>query len=91
MGVNFWTRLSFRFLWSKSRTETIDYDELERIAKEEKPQLIVAGASAYPREIDFKRIGEIAKEVGAYFMVDMAHIAGLVAKGPIKVQYLMLT
>ena len=62
-------------------TETIDYDELERIAKEEKPQLIVAGASAYPREIDFKRISEIAKEVGAYFMVDMAHIAGLVAKG----------
>lgn len=62
-------------------TETIDYDELEKIAKEEKPKMIVAGASAYAREIDFKRISEIAKEVGAYLMVDMAHIAGLVATG----------
>ena len=62
-------------------TETIDYDELEKKAKETKPKLIVAGASAYPRYIDFKRISEIAKEVGAYFMVDMAHIAGLVAAG----------
>ncbi len=59
----------------------IDYDELERIAKENNPKLIVAGASAYPRIIDFERIGKIAKEVGAYFMVDMAHIAGLVAAG----------
>ena len=59
----------------------IDYDELERIANECKPKLIVAGASAYPRVIDFKRISEIAKSVGAYFMVDMAHIAGLVAAG----------
>ena len=59
----------------------IDYDEFERLAKECKPKLIVAGASAYPRVIDFKRISEIAKEVGAYFMVDMAHIAGLVAAG----------
>ena len=59
----------------------IDYDELEKIAKEVCPKLIVAGASAYPRVIDFERIGAIAKSVGAYFMVDMAHIAGLVAAG----------
>lgn len=59
----------------------IDYDELEKLAKENKPKLIVAGASAYPRVIDFERISKIAKEVGAYFMVDMAHIAGLVAAG----------
>lgn len=59
----------------------IDYDEFERKAKECKPKLIVAGASAYARIIDFKRISEIAKEVGAYFMVDMAHIAGLIAAG----------
>ncbi|MBQ8840783.1 MAG: serine hydroxymethyltransferase [Clostridia bacterium] len=59
----------------------IDYDELERIAREAQPKLIVAGASAYPRVIDFERISKIAKEVGAYFMVDMAHIAGLVAAG----------
>jgi glycine hydroxymethyltransferase len=59
----------------------IDYDELERLAKENNPKLIVAGASAYPRVIDFERISKIAKEVGAYFMVDMAHIAGLVAAG----------
>ena len=59
----------------------IDYDELEKIAKEASPKLIVAGASAYPRVIDFERISKIAKEVGAIFMVDMAHIAGLVAAG----------
>ena len=59
----------------------IDYDELEKIAKEAMPKLIVAGASAYPRVIDFERISKIAKEVGALFMVDMAHIAGLVAAG----------
>lgn len=59
----------------------IDYDEFEQKAKDCKPKLIVAGASAYPRVIDFKRISEIAKEVGAYLMVDMAHIAGLVAAG----------
>ena len=59
----------------------IDYDELEKTAKEVCPKLIVAGASAYPRVIDFERIGPIAKSVGAYFMVDMAHIAGLVAAG----------
>ena len=59
----------------------IDYDELERLARENNPKLIVAGASAYPRVIDFERISKIAKEIGAYFMVDMAHIAGLVAAG----------
>lgn len=59
----------------------IDYDEVERIAKECSPKLIVAGASAYARKIDFKRFREIADEVGAYLMVDMAHIAGLVAGG----------
>ena len=59
----------------------IDYDALEKQAKEVKPKLIVAGASAYPRLIDFERISKVAKEVGAYFMVDMAHIAGLVASG----------
>lgn len=62
-------------------TERIDYDELEKIALKNKPKMIVAGASAYPRIIDFKRIGQIAKKVNAYFMVDMAHIAGLVATG----------
>ena len=62
-------------------TEMIDYDEVERIALEIKPNLIVAGASAYPRMIDFKRFREIADKVGAYLMVDMAHIAGLVATG----------
>lgn len=59
----------------------IDYDEVRRIANEVKPQLIVAGASAYPRIIDFKKFREIADEVGAYLMVDIAHIAGLVATG----------
>ncbi len=59
----------------------IDYDEVRKIAKDNKPKLIVAGASAYPREIDFKKFREIADEVGAYLMVDMAHIAGLVAAG----------
>ena len=63
------------------QTETIDYDELERIAKDIRPKLVVGGASAYPRIIDFERMAAIAKEVGAYFMVDMAHIAGLVATG----------
>ena len=62
-------------------TETIDYDEVRRLALECKPKLILAGASAYPRIIDFKKFSDIAKEVGAYLMVDMAHIAGLVAAG----------
>jgi glycine hydroxymethyltransferase len=63
------------------KDEMIDYDELERLANEHKPKMIVAGASAYPRAIDFARISQIAKSVGALFMVDMAHIAGLVAAG----------
>ncbi|MGN1042347.1 MAG: serine hydroxymethyltransferase [Christensenellales bacterium] len=62
-------------------TETIDYDEVERIATETRPQMIVAGASAYPRIIDFERFRKIADKVGAYLTVDMAHIAGLVAAG----------
>lgn len=62
-------------------TERIDYDEMERLAKEYKPKLIVGGASAYPRVIDFERMAEIAHSVGAYLMIDMAHIAGLVATG----------
>ncbi len=62
-------------------TGCIDYDEVERIAKECRPKMIIAGASAYSRIIDFKRFREICDEVGAYFMVDMAHIAGLVAGG----------
>ncbi len=62
-------------------TETIDYDEVERLALECKPKLILAGASAYPRVIDFKRFREICDKVGAYFMVDVAHIAGLIVAG----------
>src|SRR5262245_51651775 len=62
-------------------TETIDYPELERLARENKPKLIIVGASAYPRIIDFDRIGKVAREIGALMMVDMAHIAGLVAAG----------
>lgn len=62
-------------------TELIDYDQVEKLAQEYKPKLIVAGASAYPRKIDFERFREIADSVGAYLMVDMAHIAGLVAAG----------
>lgn len=61
--------------------ERIDYDALEKVAEEVKPALITTGASAYPREIDFERMGEIARKVGAYLFVDMAHIAGLVAAG----------
>jgi len=62
-------------------TETIDYDEVRKVALEHRPKMIIAGASAYPRIIDFKAFGEIAREVGAIMMVDMAHIAGLVAAG----------
>ena len=62
-------------------TETIDYDEVERLAKEHRPKLIIAGASAYPRIIDYARFRKIADEVGALVMVDMAHIAGLIAAG----------
>src|SRR5712671_2552237 len=65
----------------KKEDERIDYDEIERLANEHKPKMIVAGASAYSRIIDFERIGKAAKSVGALFFVDMAHIAGLVAAG----------
>lgn len=65
----------------KEETGTIDYDEVRRLAHEHKPKLIVAGASAYSRTIDFEFFSNVAKEVGAYLMVDMAHIAGLVAAG----------
>jgi len=61
--------------------EEIDYDAMERLAREKKPKLIIAGASAYALRIDFERFGRIAKEIGAYFMVDMAHYAGLIAAG----------
>ena len=63
------------------KTETIDYDEIERLADEHRPRLIIAGASAYPRIINYERFRKIADQVGAYLMVDMAHIAGLVAAG----------
>ena len=63
------------------KNEEIDYEQMERLAREQKPKLIIAGASAYSRKIDFERIGKLAKEVGAIFMVDMAHYAGLVAAG----------
>ena len=63
------------------KTQTIDYDVMEKLAEEHKPKMVVAGASAYARTIDFERISKIAKKVGAMFMVDMAHIAGLVAAG----------
>ncbi len=59
----------------------LDYEELEALARAHKPKLIIAGGSAYPRFIDFARIRAVADEVGAYFMVDMAHFAGLVAAG----------
>ena len=73
--------------------ETIDYDKAAALAKEHKPKMIVAGASAYPRIIDFPKLAEIAKSVGAYLMVDMAHIAGLVAAGvhPSPVPYADIT
>ncbi|KOF17404.1 serine hydroxymethyltransferase [Ensifer adhaerens] len=64
-----------------AQNEVIDYDEMERIADEVRPKLLITGGSAYPRELDFERMSKIAKKVGAYFMVDMAHIAGLVAGG----------
>lgn len=63
------------------QNEVIDLDEMERIAEEVRPKLIITGGSAYPRELDFERMSKIAKKVGAYFLVDMAHIAGLVAGG----------
>lgn len=64
-------------------TETIDMDQVEKLAKEYKPQLIICGTSSYPRKVDYKRFGEIAKEVGAYMMADIAHPVGLIAAGVI--------
>jgi glycine hydroxymethyltransferase len=63
------------------RQDLIDYDQIAALAKEHKPKMIIAGGSAIPRVIDFKRFREIADEVGAYLLVDMAHFAGLVAAG----------
>lgn len=74
----------FDFYGVDLETGLIDYDAMEAKAKEFKPKLIIAGASSYPRLIDYKRVGEIATEVGAYSMVDMAHVAGLVAAGVIE-------
>lgn len=74
---------NFDFYGVDPATGLIDYDALEEKAKEFKPKLIIAGASSYPRLIDYERIAAISKEVGAYFMVDMAHVAGLVAAGVI--------
>ncbi len=79
--VNFSGRLYDFHGYGLTEDETIDCDALERMAHELRPKLIVGGASAYPRVIDFERMAAIAHEVGAYFMVDMAHIAGLVAAG----------
>lgn len=84
----------FNFIpYGLGEDEKIDYDAVERLAKEHHPKLIVAGASAYPRTIDFPRLSAIAKSVGAYLMVDMAHIAGLVAAGehPSPVPYADVT
>lgn len=79
----------------EKESETINYDTVREIALKEQPKLIVAGASAYPRAIDFKRFREIADEVGAYFMVDMAHIAGLCATGhhqnPVEYAHIVTT
>jgi glycine hydroxymethyltransferase len=79
--VNFSGKLYNFISYGVDETGFINYDELRKIALEEKPRMIVAGASAYPRIIDFKKIREICDEIGAYMMVDMAHIAGLVAAG----------
>jgi glycine hydroxymethyltransferase len=73
----FWNSVQY----GVNRNGYIDYGEIRKLARKEKPKIIVAGATAYPRIIDFKKFGALAKEVGAYFMVDMAHIAGLVAAG----------
>jgi glycine hydroxymethyltransferase len=81
-GVNFSGKFYKIVHYGVSRdTETIDYEEVRKLALEHKPKLIIAGASAYPRVIDFEAFFKIAQEIGAYFMVDMAHIAGLIAAG----------
>ena len=75
--------VDYKFIpyYLNKETEEIDYNALEELAIKEKPKLIVGGASAYPLVIDFKRYREIADKVGAYLMIDMAHIAGLVSAG----------
>ncbi len=90
MSGKYWNIVPYGVSESDGR---IDYDEVERLALESKPKLILAGASAYPRVIDFARFREIADKVGAYLMVDMAHIAGLVAAGehPSPVPYAHVT
>lgn len=80
-AVNFSGKIYNAVFYDVDANGCIDYDAMERIAHEVKPQLILAGASAYSRIIDFERFAKVAKDVGAYFMVDMAHIAGLVAAG----------
>lgn len=80
--VNFSGRFyNFVFYGLDKKTEQIDFDQVSRTAQKEKPKLIVAGASSYPRQIDFSKFGQIAKKVGAYLMGDIAHTAGLVAAG----------
>ncbi len=82
--VNFLSKVyNFRFYGVDPQTEQIDYEMLEKLAWEYKPRLIIAGGSSYPRLIDYKLMSEIAKKAGAYLMVDMAHVAGLVAAGVI--------
>ena len=76
-------------LWRQAEDNRIDYDEVERIALAERPKFILAGGSAYPRIIDFERFRAIADLSGAYFMVDMAHFAGLVAGGVTRARCLM--
>ena len=90
MSGKYWNIVPYGVSESDGR---IDYEEVRRLALESKPKLILAGASAYPRIIDFKKFSDIAKEVGAYLMVDMAHIAGLVATGahPSPVPYADVT
>ncbi len=79
--VNFSGRLYKALHYGLNKEETIDYNQMEDIAKKEKPRMIIAGASAYPRIIDFNKISQIAKSIDAILMIDMAHIAGLVAAG----------
>ncbi len=79
--VNFSGKLYKAIHYGLNSQETIDYDQIETLAKKERPKLIIAGASAYPRFIDFEKISQIAKSINATFLVDMAHIAGLVAAG----------
>ena len=80
LPINFSGKLyKFMFYGVNRKTELLDYDEIERLAVEHKPKLIVAGASSYPRQIDFRRFRDVADKVGAWLMVDIAHIAGLVA------------